>query len=597
LKKNVKNCKISLVFDSLNIISEIKNSPKSDYLPFRKRKVKKYLILILLSIYCLPCLLEAQNYPSNLFPIILVDTSNMGSSFVGDTKEFDTQSQAEKSALQEENGNTLGKINELIVNVTDSQNYVDLDTGNLFFYPADMNSDSKTSDVWEEKNSIDIYFLRFSTVHYGPSEIVYLISRNMIIAPVSPDKWNCTHKELMLEVKRAEWEPIIYPAEPNIKSNLANSSGTGPCPTFVFRTQEGNAGILQVQRILQGSRNNYQAKIRYWLLRNPTIGIEDEQIMWGNTVDGIVCAVKPVKNNFTNGEIFEFDIIYKNVSDHSITVCIYRDYFFTWTRLKIIDSTGMEVMPQGVIDGLRPQLKVSDFVNLEPGQLASVREVLDSSFRDGKNYPLPGIYGLKVSINEINKMRKQIIGFDEFCTKNNIKPWIGTYELVKSGISTLVITQMPEIEWGQQWDSSQIGIRNVDLNDVSVKVPVFLRNNGSDDKKYFGSANFEIILNDKTYLSYQWPALNAGGFTIYSGQTKGPIWLDLGDYVNESSREKSYQAERPLKKLSKGQYNLKVIYVGRNGTSRISAPEIKFIIPEDSMTQVKTQDSNAPIKR
>jgi beta-lactamase regulating signal transducer with metallopeptidase domain len=473
---------------------------------------------------------------------------------------------------------TLGKIVELTVNVTGSTQYVDLDTGNLLFYPKDLSGDIATTQAWDKQNSIDLLFTRTT---YGSSQVVYLMGRDIAIAPVSEAKWSCTEKELMLEAKKAEWEQRSYIAQPNVDSILPNSPGTGPCPTFVFKTQEGNAGILQVLRIIKSGQYEYQAKMRYWLLKNPSIKIDDEEIIWGPAMDGIVCAVKPVKKSFTNGENFEFDITYKNISDHPITVCTYPDYFYTWTQLMIIDSAGMKIAQERHADGASRPISDSDLVTLQPNQTTFVRAQIESSFINSKNWPTPGKYAVKATINMINKMRNYI-GYEEFCSKNNIKPWTGSYEIIRSGTSTFLITSMPEIQWGQEAEGLQVGIRQADLNDVSIKVPVFLRNNRSDDKKYFDSMNFEIIVKNKTYLSYQWPTLNGRQLTIYPGQTKGPIWIDLGDYIDESNREKSYQAERPLKQLPNGKYNLRAVYVGRNGNPRISSNDINFTISDDS---------------
>ena len=156
-----------------------------------------------------------------------------------------------------------------------------------------------------------------------------------------------------------------------------------------------------------------------------------------------------------------------------------------------------------------------------------------------------------------------------------------------------MVTPMPEIQWGEEAEGLHVGIGEPEVKDGSVKVPVFLRNRRSDDKKYFDGTDYQIILNNKLYLSYQWPALNARQVAVYREQVRGPFWIDLSDYVNESDRAQSYQADRPLKQLPKGKYNLRVIYVGRNGKPRISSPEIKVTIPDDLRGELKGSDINS----
>ncbi|MHC4085312.1 MAG: HEAT repeat domain-containing protein [Planctomycetota bacterium] len=310
----------------------------------------------------------------------------------------------------------------------------------------------------------------------------------------------------------------------------------------------------------------------------PAFQVEGEE-GWGEAVDGIICAVKPVKESFFAGEIFEFDITYKNVSDHPITVCTYPDYFYVWTRLEILASKGNTILSGMHASGLYLSLKASDFATLEPGQTASVRQKIEGYKLDLLGLPIPGKYAAKGSINEINRMHEHIPKFDEFCRKNNIKPWTGS---IKSGPAAFMVIPMPEIQWGEEAEGLHVGIGELEVKDGSIKVPAFLRNKRSDDKKYFDGADYQIILNNKLYLSYQWPALNGRQVTVYPEQVRGPFWIDLSDYVNESDRDQSYQADRPLKQLPKGKYNLRVIYVGRNGKPRISSPEINVTIPDVS---------------
>ncbi|MHC4559344.1 MAG: HEAT repeat domain-containing protein [Planctomycetota bacterium] len=278
------------------------------------------------------------------------------------------------------------------------------------------------------------------------------------------------------------------------------------------------------------------------------------------------------------GETLEFDIVYKNVSGQPITICTYPDNFYVWTQLWVVDSSGTDVARGQHGNGIRRPMNVSDFVTLQPGQTASVREKI-AGHRKGKPRLKAGKYAAKVSISGINRMEKYVPNFDGFCKKHNIKPWTG---VIKSGPAAFMVIPMPEIQWGEEAEGLHVGIGEPEVKDGSIKVPAFLRNKRSDDKKHFDGADYQIILNNKLYLSYQWPALNGRQVTVYPEQVRGPFWIDLSDYVNESNRDQSYQADRPLKQLPKGKYNLRVIYVGRNGKPRISSPEINVTIPDDS---------------
>ncbi|MDH4238027.1 MAG: DUF1573 domain-containing protein, partial [Phycisphaerae bacterium] len=367
-----------------------------------------------------------------------------------------------------------------------------------------------------------------------------------------------------------------------IKGDTAGRTNT---LKFLDAVKDNGLEVLRLSDIARDNRNKFSLVVepkkdwRQWWQQHKTDIEADFQGGWGEAVDGIICAVKPVKESFFAGEIFEFDITYKNVSDHPITVCKYPDYFYVWTRLEILASKGNTILSGRHANGIYLSLKASDFATLQPGQTASVRQKIEGYKLDLLGLPIPGKYAAKVSINEINRMHEHIPKFDEFCRKNNIKPWTGS---IKSGPAAFMVIPMPEIQWGEEAEGLHVGTGEPEVKDGSIKVPAFLSNKRSDDKKYFDGADYQIILNNKLYLSYQWPALNSRQVTVYPEQVRGPFWIDLSDYVNESDRDQSYQADRPLKQLPKGKYNLRVIYVGRNGKPRISSPEINVTIPDDS---------------
>ncbi|MHC4568629.1 MAG: HEAT repeat domain-containing protein, partial [Planctomycetota bacterium] len=165
-----------------------------------------------------------------------------------------------------------------------------------------------------------------------------------------------------------------------------------------------------------------------------TIPKDSEQRMksiWGEAVDGIACAVRPVKETFLPGEQLQFDVVYKNTSRQPITVCVYPDPFYVWTQLWVLDSQGMWVASGQHANGIRSPISNSDFVTLQPGETASVRQNITVP-AEGKYILKPGRYTVFASASKINRMWKHIIGFDEFCQKNNLRPWTGVIETGRS---------------------------------------------------------------------------------------------------------------------------------------------------------------------
>lgn len=165
---------------------------------------------------------------------------------------------------------------------------------------------------------------------------------------------------------------------------------------------------------------------------------EQSDAQWGDAVNGLVCAVKPVERSFSVGEDLEFEIVYKNVSDKPVAVCIYPDPFYVWTQLWIVDSAGAIVARGQHANGISRPIDISDFVTLQPAHEAAVRQMIKGSI-GGRDILKAGNYEVMASINEINNMREHVIGFDEFCRENRLQVWRGE---IKSGASTFIV--LPE---------------------------------------------------------------------------------------------------------------------------------------------------------
>ncbi|NQU20499.1 MAG: HEAT repeat domain-containing protein [Candidatus Nealsonbacteria bacterium] len=171
---------------------------------------------------------------------------------------------------------------------------------------------------------------------------------------------------------------------------------------------------------------------------------------WGDPVDGVACAVRPVKATFAPGDDIVVDVMYRNVSDKPITVCVYPDALYTWIHVWVKTAEGQNVMggPHGT--GFRfPSLKLTDFVTLQPEQTASFRQVIPSP-PHGPRWPKPGKYYIHAEINKINRMDKHCLGFAELCKKHGLNPWVAGIE---SGATPVLIdTEDPpaaQPAWGK----------------------------------------------------------------------------------------------------------------------------------------------------
>ena len=65
-----------------------------------------------------------------------------------------------------------------------------------------------------------------------------------------------------------------------------------------------------------------------------------EGLDWGREVDGIQCAVRPVKPFVTTGESIAVDVLYRNTTDEVRTVCVRPDPFWRWMQYQITDESG-----------------------------------------------------------------------------------------------------------------------------------------------------------------------------------------------------------------------------------------------------------------
>lgn len=284
----------------------------------------------------------------------------------------------------------------------------------------------------------------------------------MVAGPVLEDKWNCTEEELMFEAEKAQWGRRLLLAKEVGDSTSIQKYGRKAHSTFVFKTEQGNTGILQILKIIKNGGWNRKVKIRYWLLKNPTVKIADEQIIWGKPVNGIVCGVRPIQKSFYSDEIFKYDVLYKNVSDHPITVCTYSDPFYVWTQLKILESHGSTIWRGRHANGLKRPLELSDFVRLAPDQTASVRQKMREHSLAAIALLIPGKtakFAAKVSISGINRMEKHIPGFAEFCKGHNIEPWTG---VIKSGPAAFTVMPKPKVQRGEGVDGLRVRLYSPD---------------------------------------------------------------------------------------------------------------------------------------
>ena len=106
----------------------------------------------------------------------------------------------------------------------------------------------------------------------------------------------------------------------------------------------------------------------------------------------------------------------------------------------VFDSSGMWVASGQHANGFSRPISSSDFVTLQPGETASVRQ----NIRLSEKSPLkPGRYIVFASVNKINRMWEHIYSFDEFCHKNNLTPWAA---VIETGRSSFTIVSNPDYQ-------------------------------------------------------------------------------------------------------------------------------------------------------
>jgi len=162
-----------------------------------------------------------------------------------------------------------------------------------------------------------------------------------------------------------------------------------------------------------------------------------EKAAWGEAVDGVQCAVRPITASFAPGDGIVVDVMYRNVSDEPVTVCVCPDPLYTWIHVSVKTAEGWNVMAGAHGTGTRPPLKLADFVTLKPMQTASFRQVIASP-KDPEQWPKPGKYYIHAEINKINRMDKHCLGFAELCKKHGLTPWVAGIE---SGVATVLIAE------------------------------------------------------------------------------------------------------------------------------------------------------------
>ncbi len=157
-----------------------------------------------------------------------------------------------------------------------------------------------------------------------------------------------------------------------------------------------------------------------------------KNLIWGEAVDGIRCAVRPAKSSFAPDEDIVVDVVYSNASEGPITVCVCPDHLYTWVTLRVRDDEGKSMAGGAHGTGTRPPLKKSDFVTLRPGQTASFRQVI----RYNPKAPVePGRYLIQAEINKINRMDKHLRGLSEFIQKHGVpEPWCSAIQSPKTPI-------------------------------------------------------------------------------------------------------------------------------------------------------------------
>ena len=157
---------------------------------------------------------------------------------------------------------------------------------------------------------------------------------------------------------------------------------------------------------------------------------------WSDPVDGIRCAVRPVKASFSPDEDIVADIVYRNVSRKPITICVCPDHLYTWVHLFVKTDDNVVVALGRHGTGTYPPLAPADFVMLQPGQTTASRQVITHA-EHAKSQLKPGQYFLQAEINKINRMDKALHGLEEFIRTHHLpEPWCGGIE---TGSAPLII--------------------------------------------------------------------------------------------------------------------------------------------------------------
>jgi len=324
----------------------------------------------------------------------------------------------------------LGPVAERIVGINSLQDAcVDLDAAKVLSYPKGAPRDEASTVAWDRRNGVDVSVHTVSR-HTGRHYFLFCHGKDMIAGPVDPRVWDAAPAVIATEAEKARWV-----------SRGGHLIETLPA-TFVFKTREGGVGLLQVLEVTKKSPGGYprKARIAFKLLKGPPPKVNPEDITWGEAVGGLQCAVRPAQESFAPGEDLALEIVYRNVSDRPITVCVYPDPLYVWTMLQVREDPhwpgGNDRRGQHG-SGARLPLKLSDFVTLDPGKTAAVQQVIDFS---GNRALKPGRYMARAAINKINRMEAHIPGYAEFCRAHKLRPWSG---VIKSGIGRLVIPMPP----------------------------------------------------------------------------------------------------------------------------------------------------------
>lgn len=161
-----------------------------------------------------------------------------------------------------------------------------------------------------------------------------------------------------------------------------------------------------------------------------------DSLTWGETVAGIQCAVRPLKTEYKVGEKIEFDLLYRNVSNRDITVCVYPDPFSVWALYEFRSIEGYETFYSMHSLGFHlSNLELNPFVRIKPGE-STGQHFVSTAHPDH-----PGTYILRASLNKINRMDQHMPSFEEYCRKYNVKPWIG---VIESGPAFINISANPK---------------------------------------------------------------------------------------------------------------------------------------------------------